>query len=65
MQHLAAPYRHLTLGAFPVLVESEPELQAFISTRFLHANRDPLRFKNAPGGNVARWGGASDSEFPN
>ncbi|MBS0530691.1 MAG: hypothetical protein JSS22_15085 [Proteobacteria bacterium] len=33
------------LRAFPLLMESEAELYAFDLTRFLHANRVPLRSK--------------------
>jgi hypothetical protein len=35
----------LGLRAIPVLIESEPELWIFVLTRFLHANRSPLRSK--------------------
>ncbi|WP_319797299.1 hypothetical protein [Nitrobacter sp.] len=32
-------------GAFPLLMESEAELYVFDSTRFLDANRHPLRLR--------------------
>jgi hypothetical protein len=43
-QAAIAPY--LPARAFPVLIQSEPEmLQLFVLTRFLQANRYPLRLK--------------------
>ncbi len=35
--------------AFPLLMESEAELHVFDSTRFLYANRSPLRLKTLQG----------------
>jgi hypothetical protein len=34
-----------TTRAFSVLIESAPKLQSLVLTRFLHANRRPLRSK--------------------
>jgi hypothetical protein len=33
------------MGAFPVLMESEPRLLKFCPDAFLHANRNPVRSK--------------------
>src|SRR6185437_1236887 len=46
--HADQEQRTLRPGAFSVPIESEPKLQDLVLTRFLHANRYPLRSKTLP-----------------
>ena len=42
---MRAPWMPMRIATYSVLIESELKLRLFVLTRFLHANRYPLRSK--------------------